>query len=53
MDNLESVFTLIERSIGSVKKRHILGGMLMSISLLFGGLATTVVTLKVEDKVYE
>lgn len=48
MDNLESVATIVERAVGTAKKRHFLGGVLMSISLLFCGLATTVVSLKVE-----
>ena len=35
------------------KKRHIAGGILMSVSLLFGGLAITVVTLKTEENEHE
>lgn len=34
----------------SKRKRHILGGALVSVSLLFGGLAFTVLTLKTEDR---
>ena len=32
------------------RKRHIMGGILMSASLLFAGLAVTIVTLKQEEK---
>lgn len=32
------------------KKRHIMGGILMSTSLLFAGLAFTIITLKQEEK---
>ena len=31
------------------KKRHTVGGILMSVSLFFGGLAVTVVTIKKEE----
>lgn len=37
---------MIDASIDTKKKRHIVGGVLMSISLFFGGLAITVLALK-------
>jgi hypothetical protein len=37
---------MLDQSLNTRKKRHIAGGVLMSISLLFGGLAITVMTLK-------
>jgi hypothetical protein len=40
---------MLDESLGSKKKRHIAGGILISISLLFGGLAITVMTLKSEE----
>ena len=40
---------MIDRSLNTRKKRHIAGGILMSVSLLFGGLAVTVMSLKRED----
>ena len=40
---------MLDISLDTRKKRHIVGGVLMSISLLFGGLALTVMTLKSED----
>ena len=50
MDRLERVLAMIDQSLDTRTKRHIAGGVLMSISLLFGGLAITVMTLKMEDK---
>ena len=49
MERIERVLTMIEYSLDTKKKRHIAGGILMSISLLFGGLAITVMTLKLEE----
>ena len=44
---------MLDHSLNTKKKRHIAGGILLSASLLFGGLALTVMTLKTEDSVYE
>ena len=46
MYQLEGIISMLDEVLDSRRKRHILGGLLMSISLLFGGLAVTVVTLK-------
>lgn len=32
------------------RKRHIMGGILLSASMLFGGLALTVMTIKVDEE---
>lgn len=53
MDRLEALLSMLDYSLDTKKKRHIAGGILLSISLLFGGLAFTVMTLKTEEKVYE
>lgn len=37
---------MLDRTLSSKKKRHIAGGILLSVSMLFGGLAFTVMTLK-------
>lgn len=50
MDRLDYIVVMLERTLGTRSKRHILGGALVSVSLLFGGLALTVMTLKTEDK---
>ena len=46
---LERILSMLDHSLGNKKKRHIAGGILMSVSLLFGGLAFTVITLKSEE----
>ena len=53
MDRLEDLLTMLDQSLNTKKKRHIAGGILLSISLLFGGFAFTVMTLKTEDIVDE
>ena len=53
MDKLEEILSVLEYSLNTKKKRHIAGGVLMSISLLFGGLALTIITLKTEDNEIE
>lgn len=53
MDRFEEIISVVEYSLNTRKKRHILGGVLMSISLLFGGLAVTIITIKSEDNEFE
>ena len=53
MDRLERIVSMLDRSLNTKKKRHIAGGILMSVSLLFGGLAFTVMTMKSEENEYE
>ena len=53
MDGIERIIAMLDYSLNTKKKRHIVGGVLMSISLLFSGLAITVLTIKTEDKEYE
>lgn len=50
MDRLNHIVAMLEKTLGTRTKRHILGGTLVSVSLLFSGLALTVITLKTEDK---
>jgi hypothetical protein len=49
MDRLGELLSMLEYSLNTRKKRHIAGGILMSVSLLFGGLAITIITIKTED----
>lgn len=49
MENLESIISTVDYSLDTKRKRHIAGGILLSISLLFGGLAFTAMTLKSEE----
>lgn len=49
MHKLEAIVSMLDRSFGTKRKRHIAGGILASLSLLCGGLALTIMTLKTED----
>ena len=46
MDGLESLLTMLDIAINTERKRHLAGGILLSVSMLFGGLAFTVMTTK-------
>ena len=48
LERLERILSTIDNALSTRKKRHIVGWILMSVSLLFGGLAITVVPLKTE-----
>lgn len=50
MDGIERILDVLDRALYSKKRRHIAGGILMSASLLFAGLAITVLTLKGEQE---
>ena len=49
MERIEYILAILDSSLDTQRKRHIAGGILISVSLLFGGLAVTVMTLKKED----
>ena len=50
MDRLEEIVSMLDHALNTRRKKHIAGGVLMSISLLFGGLAITIMTIKNEDE---
>lgn len=50
MEGLENFLIMLDSTLNTNKKRHITGGILLSISMLFGGLALTVMTIKNEEK---
>ena len=50
MDRLEEIISILDHALNTKKKRHIAGGVLISISLFFGGLAVTIITLKGETE---
>lgn len=50
MNDFEALITVLDYSLDSKRKRHIVGGLLLSVSLLFGGLAFTAMTLKSEEE---
>lgn len=49
MNKFEAIISILDYSLNTPSKKHIAGGMLLSISLLFGGLAFTAMTLKTEE----
>lgn len=50
MNRLEGVIATLDYLMSTKRKRHIMGGLLLSASMLFAGLAFTVVTLKPEEQ---
>lgn len=50
MDNIDSLLSILDTMLDTKRKRHITGGILLSVSMLFGGLAVTVMTIKNEEK---
>ena len=46
MNRLDSNLSILDQSLRSRKRRHLVGGVLISVSLFFGGLAATVLTLR-------
>lgn len=49
MSSLENMFLFLDYLTDTQRKRHIVGGVLMSVSLFFGGLAFTMMTTKGEE----
>lgn len=52
MDIIDNFISTIDIVLDSKRKRHILGGILLSAAFMFGGLAITVVTIKTEEENY-
>ena len=50
MDGFESLISTLDYILNTKRKRHITGGILLSASMLFGGLALTVMTIKNEGE---
>ncbi len=46
MDILESFIYTIDMMLDTKRKRHVIGGILLSAAFLFGGLAVTTMTIK-------
>jgi len=49
MEQFESMISMLDYVLDTKRKRHIAGGVLLSISMLFGGFALTVMTIKKEE----
>ena len=50
VQNFDALVQILDYTLNSKRKRHITGGILLSVSLLFGGLALTAMTLRQEDE---
>ena len=50
MDRLERILSILDQTLSNKKKHHIAEGILLSVSLLFGGLAVTVMTIRHDEK---
>lgn len=53
MDGLSDFVAMLDYTLNTKRKRHIIGGMLISMSALFGGLAITVMTIHKETEEQE
>ncbi|PWM49492.1 MAG: histidine kinase [Clostridiales bacterium] len=53
MNLLTEILMELDGLLDSKRKRHIAGGVLLSVSALFSGLAITVMTIKSEGELYE
>lgn len=53
MEKIKRFVSTIEHVLSTKKKRHIIGGILLSASIFFGGLAITVLTTKIEEEANE
>lgn len=50
MEGIGNFISMLDYILDTNRKRHITGGILLSTSLLFGGLALTVMTINNEEE---
>lgn len=50
MEGIDNIVAMIDYMLNTPRKRHIVGGILISMSALFGGLTVTALTIKQEDE---
>ena len=48
MERIKAAISILNHVLNNRQKRYIAGGILMSISLFFGGLSVTVLTIRYE-----
>ena len=51
MEYFENIVAALDCLIDSERKRHITGGIFLSVSMLFAGLAITVITSKNKEEI--
>ena len=49
MEGLDNIIYMLDEMLDTKRKRHITGGILLSISAWFGGLAITVMSIGKEE----
>lgn len=49
VDEFGHTISVLDYIANSKQRRHIAGGILLSVSLLFGGIALTIMTIKPEE----
>lgn len=50
IQTFEAIVQILDYTLNSRRKRHITGGILLSVSMLFSGLALTAMTLRPEEE---
>lgn len=50
MERAKRLVMTLEHLLSTKEKRHIIGGILLSASIFFGGLALTAMSAKIEEK---
>lgn len=50
MERAKRLIATLEHLVSTKKKRHIVGGILLSASIFLGGLAVTVMSTKVDEE---
>ena len=51
LEIIEEIVETVDAAMGTNRRRHIAGGVLLSVSLLFAGLAITAITLRQEETI--
>lgn len=53
MERIANILNMLDYTLGTKKKRHIAGGILLSVSMLFAGLTFTVLSIKTDNEIEE
>ena len=53
MDRVKGFVLMLDHILNTERKKHLVGGILLSASIFFGGLALTVMSTKAEENDYE
>ena len=50
MERFNEMLSILDQTLNTKKKRHIAGGILLSVSFMFAGFALTAMTLRTEEE---